>query len=233
MFPYYYIPDFWGWFESLAYIFVGVAIFALLFLFTRDIPWLVVLPTVFGVVAGGMAAISYVYPEMFQMVVSLSGYFVKTKLYTTIAEAQAPDFSRMIFSYGVVTTYLAIVGVGWAAWKLPSEKWRNDYIVTIIWAGMAIYMAMSAVRFMYNATPVFAIMSAWITYEIIQMTDFGTMWRNYSNLRRGQRWYAFKESVKPRHVLITVFVVGLIVLPNTTSRYTVSMTRCSRPSSAG
>ena len=93
------------------------------------------------------------------------GYFIKSKLYGTIAEAQAPDTSRLAISYGPVTFYLALIGLVFAALQLP-KHWKMDFFVIIVWCAIAIYMSMSAVRFMFNATPVFAILSGWVTWLI-------------------------------------------------------------------
>jgi len=212
-FPYYSIKYFTGWFESPFFVFTAMALLTLLLVPTRDVPWLIVVPLILVLLVGGMFTLKYLFPDIMDTIISLQGYFLKTKLYETIAEAQAPDFSRMVFSYGVITFYLALLGAAWAAYRLPAEKWRNDYILTVMWAIVAIYMAMSAVRFMYNATPVFAIFSGWITYEIVKLSGFGKMLKSYRGLS-SEPFYAFRKSVKARHVLTVLFVVFLIIWPN-------------------
>ena len=212
-FPYYRIDYYTGWFESPLFVFVAMCVLALLLVPTRDLPWIVVVPTIAILVFGGAFAMTKMFPDIMRTIFDLQGYFVKTKLYETIAEAQAPDYSRMVFSYGVMTFYMALIGAGFAMYRLPKEKWRNDYIITVIWAAVSIYMAMSATRFMYNATPVFAIMGAWATDALIKMTGYGEMMRTYSGLK-SERLYAIRKSVKPRHILTALFVIGLIIFPN-------------------
>jgi asparagine N-glycosylation enzyme membrane subunit Stt3 len=212
-FPYYSIDYFASWFESPFFVFAAMCILALLLVPTRDLPWLLVVPLISILVFGGAFVLLKAFPDIMRSIMDLQGYFVKTKLYETIAEAQAPDYSRMVFSYGVMTFYMALLASGFAVYRLPAEKWRNDYIITVIWAIFSIYMALSATRFMYNATPVFAIMAGWATYALVKMTGYGEMLRSYQGLKT-DRLYAIRKSVKPRHVLTGLFVVGLIIMPN-------------------
>ena len=66
------------------------------------------------------------------MFVSGGGYFVKTKLYSTIAEAQAPDYSRTIMSYGPVTTFLALGGIALALIKVVKNVRQDMLFLTIV-----------------------------------------------------------------------------------------------------
>ncbi|MCG2825048.1 MAG: hypothetical protein L6265_00480, partial [Thermoplasmatales archaeon] len=68
-------------------------------------------------------------------------------------------------------------------------------------------------RFMFNATPVFAILSGWIIWEIIGKVDFRTMIKNVHGMR-GNKFYAMKKGVKLQHVGCALFLVFCIVLPN-------------------
>jgi asparagine N-glycosylation enzyme membrane subunit Stt3 len=212
-FPYYSLEYFSSWFESPFFVFAALCILTLLLVPTRDLPWLLVVPLIAILVFGGAFFLLKAFPDIMRSILDLQGYFVKTKLYETIAEAQAPDYSRMVFSYGVMTFYMALLASGFAVYRLPAEKWRNDYIITVIWAIFSIYMAISATRFMYNATPVFAIMGGWATYSLVKMTGYGEMIRSYQGLK-SERLYAIRKSVKPRHILTALFVVGLIIMPN-------------------
>ena len=212
-FPYYSIIYYTAWLESPFFVLVAMCILALLLVPTRDLPWLLVVPMICILIFGGAFVMLKAFPDIMASVMDLQGYFVKTKLYETIAEAQAPDYSTMVFSYGVMTFYMALIAAGFMIYKMPSTKFRNDYIMTLVWAVFSIYMAISATRFMYNATPVFAVMGGWATYSLIKMTGYGEMWRSYQGLK-SERLYAIRKSVKPRHILTGLFVVFLIIFPN-------------------
>ena len=45
----------------------------------------------------------------------------------------------------------------------------------MIWALVSIYMAQSAIRFIFNATPVVSLISGWMTWLLIQRAEFPTV----------------------------------------------------------
>jgi asparagine N-glycosylation enzyme membrane subunit Stt3 len=168
-FPYYAFFTTGTWLQPL-YMLIAVLIIGIFFVPTRDLPWIIVFPT-FIILAGiGVTVLSYFSPEIVDGLFTGGGYFIKSKLYSTIAEAQAPDTSRLAISYGPVTFYLTLIGLVIAALEIP-KHWKMDYFIIIVWCALAIYMAMSAVRFMFNATPVFAILSGWITWNVFERLD--------------------------------------------------------------
>ncbi|MEW5759581.1 MAG: STT3 domain-containing protein [Candidatus Thermoplasmatota archaeon] len=212
-FPYYYHPQLTNWYLTPFFMFFGIVVLTIFLVPTRDYPWLVVIPITFGLIGSAIVLLYYLLPTQAEAVLSFQGYFVRTKLYTTIAEAQPPDFSRLVFSYGIITFYLGLIGTGIMAIKLPKERWRNDYVFTLLWVGVSIYMSLSAVRFMYNATPVFAILGGWLTYELIVWLDFKTMLKTYRGMKT-EKLRAIKSSVKVKHVVGALFIFGLIIFPN-------------------
>ena len=168
-FPYYAFFTTGTWAEPL-YMLMSIVIVGMFFIPTRDLPWVVVFPSFIIIVGIAVTVLSYYQPDIVEGLFTGGGYFIKSKLYSTIAEAQAPDTSRLAISYGPVTFYLALIGLVIAAITLP-KQWKFDYFVIIIWCALAIYMAMSAVRFMFNATPVFAILGGWVTWYIFERLD--------------------------------------------------------------
>ena len=213
-FPYYYSMSFIDWYQTPFFVYVAMALFATIMVPTRDQPYIIII-TVLGIIAvSGFAIIYYYFPALYNVLLGFQGYFVHDKLYQTIAEAQPPDFSRMVYSYGEYIFYFAMIAIVYQVYRLPKEHFRNDYIFGIAWFAMAIYMAMSAVRFMYNATTVFAILGGWVTYVIISLLDFKKMAKTYKGLAGGGRWHAVKSSVKVRHV-VGAFFIGYMVIGST------------------
>jgi asparagine N-glycosylation enzyme membrane subunit Stt3 len=213
-FPYYYSMSFIMWYETPFFVYVAMGLFAAIMVPTRDQPYLIIIAVLAAIVAAGFAVVYYYFPALYNVLLGFQGYFIHDKLYQTIAEAQPPDFSRMVYSYGEYIFYFGLIAVFYQAYRLPKERFRNDYIFGIAWFAMAIYMAMSAVRFMYNATPVFAILGGWVTWVIISLLDFKKMVKTYRGLSGGGRWHAIKSSVKVRHVA-GAFFIGYMVLAST------------------
>ena len=83
----------------------------------------------------------------------------------------------------------------------------------VAWAGAAIYMALTAVRFMFNATPLFAILAGWILWGIIDKTHFS--FKTYrERWARYLRWRKLR-TVPALHWATAFFVVFMVVWPNT------------------
>jgi asparagine N-glycosylation enzyme membrane subunit Stt3 len=211
--PYYMSMHFMNWLEAPAILYVAIVLIVAVFVLTRDLPWLLIIPVLLGLLAVVLTVVWVLLPDVWTNVFSGAGYFIRTKLYGTIAEAQPPDVNRLVFSYGLTTFFLALAGVVLMIKNMP-KGWKSDQIFTTIWAVTSIYMAVAAIRFMYNATPVFAILSGWVLYEIMKRLDYRRMLRVFRSMR-GDLGKAFKYSVKVRHVVGVIFLAFLIVAPNT------------------
>ncbi len=176
VYPYYYQSlQIASWFDTPTYILLAAVAIGAVLVVTRKLPWLLVIAgslvlaiiTVFVM----KLAIPETYDTIMNAVASGAGYFVRNKQYETIAEAQAPPFSNLALSFGLMTFWLSFIGVAWAAYQLP-KRMKFDYIFMLVWTATSIYMAINAARFMFNAAPVFAVTAAWVTALIIEKLDF-------------------------------------------------------------
>ncbi len=212
--PVYWQLDLWGtWFDMPMLLSLGMLVVGLIFVVTRDYPWTLVVPSFIILVLAALAVMSVVAPSIFEAIITGQGYLVKSKLYSTISEAQAPSFSTLALSFGVVTFWLAIVGLVWAAIKIPKNL--SPYLIFIVaWIGAAIFMAMSAGRFVFNAAPVFAISAAWIVMLVVQAMKFEDIPKALTGIRLRNPLPALRKGIKIRHVLGVFFLAALIVLPN-------------------
>ncbi len=213
--PYYYFQhQFVGWFDLPLLLFFGILLLLLPFLVLRDYPWVVSIPAVIGIYFAGGVVLLLLNPTYFTEIVTGQGYFVKTLIYSTVAEAQAPSFDTLAISYGVVTFFLAFVGVGLYGWALIRSRFPRWLLVFLIFAILSIYLPISASKFLLLGSPAFALLGA---EALRRLWDLG----GYSDLRQGvnsladtrSRLTAIRKSFKARHVLIVLLVVGLLV-PN-------------------
>jgi len=199
-------------FDVPVYLFLAAIAFGSLFVVTRDLPWTVALPSIGAIAVIAVVGISILNPALGDAILSGQGYFVKSKLYSTIAEARAPVFSELALSFGMVTFFLSLAGLIWAIIKIP-KKAIAEYIFMVVWLGASIFMAISAGRFMFNAAPAFAISAGWVIVIIIGRLDFNTVRKTLAGAS-GSYWQVFKKGVKIRHVVGALFLAFLIVLPN-------------------
>lgn len=199
-------------FEGPFLMFLGALVLGWIFVGTRDYPWALIIPVVFLVFALALFLLFTYVPSTFESFISGSGYFIRSKAYETIAEAQPPTFSQQALSFGAVTYFLSLIGLAWAAVQIP-KKMELGYLFVIVWSGAAIFMAMSAARFIFNAAPAFALTSAWVLIIIIEKLDLPRLKKTYDGLK-GNVLHAIRRSVKLRHVAGVAFLAFMVMLPN-------------------
>lgn len=213
-FPYYYgdqlIPI---WFDVPVYLYIGAAVFGYILISTRDVPWVIVFPAI-GITLGLAAlAIYLINPGYFQIIISGQGYFVKTKVYSTVAEAQAPDFSRVVLAFGAATTFLGMLGFAYLIYR-TYKTWTAPYLFFATFSAMSVYLAATAGKFTFLGSPMFSVLSAWFVLLLINIADFAEMRKTFAGTIGGGLWYAIKKSVKVTHVVMVLFLAFIVVFPN-------------------
>ncbi|MEA3559157.1 MAG: carboxypeptidase regulatory-like domain-containing protein [Candidatus Thermoplasmatota archaeon] len=190
--PYYFVSSHAVWSQGF-YILLASVVLGIFIVPTRDIPWLLVIPTLGLFIVASYFIMQWGFPDTADLLFTGGGYFATNKLYSTIAEAQPPDISRLFTTYGPATFFLGLVGVVMAVLKIPKQM-KKDYIVIVVWALVAVYMAFSAIRFNFNATPAFALLAGWV---VIRVSD---------------KFKADGLSIVYSIVALLVLIGGLIVL---------------------
>src|SRR5205814_1856906 len=200
------------WYDVPAYLFLAAFVLGLAFTVTRDYPWTLVIPSTLIAGAVGLAVGVVVSPALTSAFFTGAGYFVQTKVVTTIAEDQAPGMSQMILAFGLFTFGLSLVAIAYLLWQVPR---RHDpaYNIVVIWAFVAIFMAITAARFIFNASPAFAVVGGFAVAEVLRRADFATMRRTYRSLAAGSWRNALRKSLKLRHVLAILGIGFLVLLP--------------------
>ncbi len=201
------------WFDVPVYLFLAAFVFGLAFTVTRDYPWTLVIPSTLIAGAVGLGIGVFVNPTLANAFFTGAGYFVPTKVVTTIAEEQAPGMSQIILSFGLFTFGLSLLAIGYLLWQIPRRR-EPAYSLVVIWAFAAIFMALTATRFIFNAAPAFAITAGFAIDQVLVRADFATMRRTYHSLAAGSWRNAVRKSLKPRHVLAVLAIVFLVLLPN-------------------
>src|SRR5947208_12893162 len=110
------------WFDVPVYLFLGAFVLGLAFTVTRDYPWTLVIPSTLIAGAVGLGVGSLVNPTLTNAFFTGAGYFVQSKVVTTIAEDQAPGMSQMILSFGLFTFGLTLVAVAYLVWQIPRRR---------------------------------------------------------------------------------------------------------------
>lgn len=199
-------------FDVPLYLFLASIVFGGIFVVTRDHPWTITFPAVGILLVAAVFVINLINPGLAQAMLTGEGYFSTSKLYSTIAEAKAPVFSELALGFGMITFFMSLIGLVWAVMKIPKNT-TAQYIFITVWLVEAIFMAMTSARFMFNATPAFAISAGWILMIVIDRLDFNTMRKTISGAS-GSYLHIMRKNVKVRHIVGALFLAFMIVLPN-------------------
>jgi dolichyl-phosphooligosaccharide-protein glycotransferase len=213
--PYYLVQhQFSAWFDLPLLIFFGILGLLLPFLLMRDIPWVFSIPALVLFVLAAAAFLAVFEPVYFVNIVTGQGYFAKTLVYSTVAEAQAPSIDALVVGYGVVTFFLAFAGVAIFVYVLAKGRFKRHHIVFLVFAILSIYLPISAAKFFLLGSPAFALLPAEAIRRALDVGGYPELRRTVVSLsdRRSQA-AAFRKAFKPRHVLVMLLVL-VIVLPN-------------------
>ncbi|MCI4325196.1 MAG: carboxypeptidase regulatory-like domain-containing protein [Thermoplasmata archaeon] len=213
--PYYYFQGLGKvWFFQPALVFFGAFLVLVPFLLLRDSPWVLSIPALLATAAVAVAALFVLDPQDFGAIVTGQGYFVKTLIYSTVAEAQAPSIDSLILGYGVVTFFLAFVGLGLYFWRTVRDRFRRVQVMFIVFAILSIYLPISAAKFFFIGSAGFALLPAEAIVRALDVGDYPTLRRNVVSLSdRRSQFAALRRSIKGRHLLVMALVV-IILVPN-------------------
>ena len=214
-FPYYLAQGlFAGWFDLPLLVFFGALLIALPFVLLRDTPWVVSVPILAVIAGAAVGLLNVVNHAFFVNIVTGQGYFVKTLVYSTVAEAQAPSIDALILGYGVVTFFLAFVGLALAIFRMARQRFPRVLMMFLVFAVISIYLPISAAKFFYLGSAGFALLAAEPLVRLLDVASYPELRRTVGQLsdRRGKAT-AFRRAFKARHLLVMALVV-VIVLPN-------------------
>ncbi len=207
-------PGFETYFVLQAIIFFGVLLILLPFVLMRDIPWVLSIPILIGIVLAGVGALAVVDHSLFTTLITGQGYFVKTLVYSTVAEAQAPSIDALVIGFGIVTFFLAFAGLALFVYQLIRGRFKRVHVVFVTFSVVSIYLPISATKFFLVASPIFALLPAEAIRRALDIGGYPELRRTTASLSdRRSQFAAFRRAFKARHVLIMILVVGL-VLPN-------------------
>ncbi|MCI4359026.1 MAG: carboxypeptidase regulatory-like domain-containing protein [Thermoplasmata archaeon] len=214
-FPYYFAQgDYHIWFLEPVLIYFGALLILLPFLLLRDQPWVISIPVLVLTSAGALGALVVAAPAQFADILSGQGYFVKTLIYSTVAEAQAPSIDSLIVGYGVVTFFFAFAGVGFVVFQMVRGRFERRHLLFLLLGLISIYLPISAAKFFYIGSAAFSLLPAEALTRVLDIGGYPTLRRNVVSLSdRRSQLSALRRSFKARHVLVFLLVLAIIV-PN-------------------
>ena len=181
----------------------------------RDKPWLMVIIMGSGITTALLGSL-YILQLLdisngWDVLTTGGFYFSKNKVFGTIAEAQAPSRGQLFANFGPLVFILAL-GMGVIALWRGFRTRGQTHLVLSVWILLASYMAWSAGRFMFNATPVMAIMgSAAIVglWRFSGVKEYAKTWRRMGVSGSAARFTATHRSAR-KHPGVPA--IGLVLL---------------------
>ncbi len=213
-FPWYYVTHrIPVWFDVPFMLTLGVFLMAMFLEVTGKYPWPLVFSISAAAIAGGALVLALVSPTMFEWVISGQGYFVKSKLYSTIAEAQPASLGYIAMSAGVGIFMMSFGGIAYMIYMMRKEN-KEYFIFFVLYSIIAVYMALSAARFIYNASPAFAIAGAIALVWVLDALHFRETFEELKKYRgKGSFKKKFKTGFKVSQVIVALMIAFLLVVP--------------------
>lgn len=210
---YYTTHSIYPWYYVSILFFIGTMVAGIIYTVARDVPWLTLLISLVAAVLVILGVFELVDRKFLHSIVSrvllAQSYFIKSPVYTTIAEALAPPFSLLVLSLGGAVFFIAFAYLLYALYR--PRKLDASHTLLLIWFLIAAFMAVTTVRFVLDATTVFALYSAEGIVLLLRWVDFGEARKGFQNY--GVSWSGVRKSVKIKHVLAVLFVAFVISMP--------------------
>ncbi|PXF22928.1 MAG: hypothetical protein CXX71_02935, partial [Methanobacteriota archaeon] len=140
-------------------------------------------------------------------------YFSKNKIFGTIAEAQAPSRGMLFGSFGPLVALLAI-GAGITALWQGVRKQDRVKLVLAVWMLVAGFMAWSAGRFVFNATPPVAVMGAWsitLLWGLSGGSKIAKSWRRFGIGTPKARFTSGTKALKKHPAVGAILLVFMLL----------------------
>jgi len=185
----------------------------------RDKPWLLIL----GVLASAGAVFFLALwllkqanlSNSWDVLFTGSGYFTKTKIFGTVAEANAPDRGQLFAQFGPITFVLSLIMGVLCLWSALRER-KQTKLVFGVWILAASFMAWTAARFMFNATPAIAILGAWGIVSLWKWANWDGLLKTWRKLGirspedriRGARIAVWRTPSFSAIMLVMIMLIG-------------------------
>ena len=204
--PVYYQLDFMSTFTPAFLLFLGTIVIGLIAMVSKDLPWVLSIPVMLIVLVAGLLAIKFIWPGMLSSVL----FGVDYSLFNNISLVNE-SFSKYVLSFGAITFWLALIGAAWAVLKIRKST-SSVLVFATVATLLSMYLATVSSGFIYLATPVFAIASAWVLGYIIDKLHFENISRNLVGFWSNPL-HNLRKVFNLKHVVGVVFVIILLV-PN-------------------
>ncbi len=220
---YYYwgVHELPGWYNAELEIGILMIIFGALIGLVGRRPWILIIPILILSVIAGLEGMAHFSPALLDRLLSGDGYFIKTRVYATIAEAAAPQLGPYIGGFGIAQFLLGMVGVGYAAYLYLKEK-TDQLLLILVFSVVSIYMSFAAARFNITAAPAYAVLGAGVLLLFAKISRLDEIKKKKPSAS-GSAVKAIKGNINWLQAVFVILVTLLVVVPSATSMVSASV----------
>lgn len=203
-----------GWYNAELMIGLLMIVFGLVVNFIGKKPWILIFPILIGVTLAGVLGADIFAHSLFERLISGDGYFIKTRVYTTIAEAQGITLSTLgqyIAGFGIAPFFMGISGIAVVVYRFIKEK-SDKMLFILVFTVVSIYMSFAAARFNVTAAPAYALLDGVLVVYLL-----GTVRYDELKNRKKSQFASFRSSIKGAikwtHAAFAILIVLILILP--------------------
>jgi asparagine N-glycosylation enzyme membrane subunit Stt3 len=178
--------------------------FAILINIVARKPWIITIPALVLVTLAGLFIISKTNPAILKELITGDGYFVKSRVYSTIAEAAPLPLGQYISDFGPGLFLLGIAGVPFIIYRFLKTK-SEGMLVIIIFSIFSIFMSFEAGRFNITAAPAYAILGGGLLMYFVDII-------RHNEATKKSRHVSGKKSLRKNISGVTVGFAVIVVL---------------------
>ena len=201
-----------GWYNAELVIGILIVSFSGVINLVGRRPWILVIPVLIMVSAAGVLGLSYLAHPLFLRLISGDGYFIKTRVYQTIAEASAPQLGQYIGGFGIAQFLLGMAGIGYSIYLFIKRR-SDELLLIIVFSLISIYMSFEAARFNVTAAPSYAILGSAMLIYFAKTVKLDEIKKRRSFVASTPA-KAIKGNISGLHTVFVIFAVLLMLIPS-------------------
>ena len=196
------------WYMPPLYLSMAVLIFGLFVSVMRGKPWIIIIPSLMMILLV-ILGYAYVFDRgILNTLLSGDGYFIKTRVYDTISEAQAPQLGSYISGFGPAQFILGMSGIAYVVY-LFLRKRSESLLFILVFSIVSIYMSFAAARFNVTAAPAYAILGGELLIYFWGILREGKVRSTVSQDATGRVRRLMKGN---KSWMRTAFIAGLVIV---------------------
>ena len=175
-------------------------------------PWIITVPSLIMLAAAGIFAFYVLDPTTFASILAGEGYFIKTRVYQTIAEAAAPQLGQYISGFGIAQFLLGVSGVILTVYLYFKTK-KEYFLLFMVFALVSIYMSFVAARFNITAAPAYAAMGGAVLARFADLARTDEI-RHRTPMESLNARKSLKGNISFASFTVVLAVVILLIIPS-------------------